>query len=121
MVTKLCGKCHKKALAGKGQFGLPKGGKEVFMEKLTLELNQRFSKGFNFAPKGIWQCLETFQSSKLGKKGLVVDTRWVKTRNHPAMYITTTPKEWVIKLKNSNGPSLRNSELDLQTLMRISY
>ena len=51
MVTKLCGKRHKKALAGKEQFGLPKGAKEVFMEKLTLELNQRFSKGFNFAPR----------------------------------------------------------------------
>ena len=45
------------------------------MEKLTLELNQRFSKGSNFAPKGFWQCLETFQSSQLGKKEIVVDTQ----------------------------------------------
>ena len=32
------------------------------------------------------------------------------------MHITATPKEWVIQLKTSNGPSLRNSELDLQKL-----
>lgn len=45
IMTKLCDRCHTKAVVGRDQRYLSKGVKEGFMGKLTLQLDQRFSHG----------------------------------------------------------------------------
>lgn len=43
-------RCYKKGIMKREQFGLSRGDTEGFM-KLTLELDQRFSNGCEFAPQ----------------------------------------------------------------------
>lgn len=75
------------------------------MEKLTLELDQRFSNGYDFAPKGHLAILETFLIVTTGKKGIAADIKWVENSDPSAMHRTTPLKQRIIQLEISIVPS----------------
>lgn len=81
-------RCYKKGIMKREQFGLSRGDTEGFM-KLTLELDQRFSNGCEFAPQrpfsNVWR---HFWLLQLGKKGTAIGIKWVETRDHAEMHRT---------------------------------
>lgn len=115
-----CDRCHKKALVGREQFYLSKGDQEVFMDKLTLELDQSFSGGWNFVPQGtlgnIWRY---FWLSHWERERDCYWHRVGRYQGHPAKHKTALPKQRINQLKISIVSKLRNPELDLKRLMRI--